>query len=194
MKFFKFSFLTACCLLTTFSCFSQNYNWGVGLKAGDPMGITVKKYLLDDRALELNIGRAFYWWGYENRFKVCDDPNFKDCNFWGYSRSAFALGIQGHYLFHNDLTGLEGLQWYYGLGVQLRLNSYEYRYKLEGSNKWIYATQPEFDVGGDAVIGLEYLIPDLPIAVFADVNIFVEIFDNLFLFWPQGGIGGRYNF
>jgi len=53
---------------------------------------------------------------------------------------------------------------------------------------------PEFDVGGDAVIGLEYLFSGAPISVFADVNIFVEIFDNIFLFWPQGGIGGRYNF
>ena len=176
MKFFKFSLLTVCSLLAALSCFSQEYNWGIGLRVGDPMGITVKKYLQNDQALELNVGRAFYWWGYKSRFKVCNDPNFKDCNFLGYPRSRAALGIQGHYLFHKDIVEVEGLQWYYGLGAQLRFNRYEYRYKLEGSNKWIYATKPEFDVGGDAVIGLEYLIPGVPIAVFTDVNIFVEIY------------------
>src|SRR3990172_8071769 len=194
MRKIKFTFLTTFGLLSAFSCFSQEYNWGVGLRVGDPMGITVKKYLTDNRALELNVGRAFYWWGHESRFKVCDDPTFADCKFWGYPRSSFALGIQGHYLFQKDIVELKGLQWYYGFGGQLRFNRYEYQYKLEGNKTWFYATKPEFDIGGDAVIGLEYIFPNAPIAVFADVSVFVEVFDNLFLFWPQGGFWGRYNF
>lgn len=192
MKFFKFSLLTACSLLVALSCSSQDYNWGIGLRAGDPMGITVKKYLSDDRALELNVGRAFYWWGHKNRFTFCDKPGIKDCNLLGYT--PFALGIQTHYLFHKDIPELVGLQWYYGFGVQVRFSSYKYRYKLEGEKNWIHDIRPEVDFGSDLVAGLEYLIPDFPITVFADITLFVEIFDNPFLFWPQAGIGGRYNF
>ena len=205
MKYFKFSLLTVCSLLAALSCFSQKYNWGVGLRAGDPMGITVKKYM-ENNALELNFGRTHLFGGkgyYNNRFDDWYLENkfgYKDFQYLGFKASV-PIGFQLHYLIHKDIPidDLEGLQWYFGAGGQLRFQTYtfDYRYKLEGNSEWFYSTGErvtDIDFGGDGVIGLEFLIPDSPITIFTDVNIFVEIFDNPFLFWFQAGIGGRYNF
>lgn len=52
-------------------------------------------------------------------------------------------------------------------------------------------TDPDFHV--DGVIGLEYKIPNSPLAVFGDVNILTEMFDSPFHFYGLGGVGKRYN-
>ncbi|PCH65206.1 MAG: hypothetical protein COC01_10110 [Bacteroidetes bacterium] len=183
---------------------SFGYNWGVGIRLGDPSGITVKKYK-GGRALEISFGRTAFLRdkGYDDRFidryysNKYDYTDFQSLNI----NTTTPFAIQAHYVIHHDLIieGLEGLQWYYGLGGQIRFQSYtyDYRYKLEGESKWRYATggvRNNLDIGGDAVLGLQFQIPDTPITVFADLALFMEFIDNPFLFWFQGGLGGRYNF
>ena len=50
------------------------------------------------------------------------------------------------------------------------------------------------DRGVDGVLGLEYTFSEAPLAVFLDATLFMEVFDNPFVFWPQVGLGIRYNF
>ena len=207
MKFFKSSLLTAFSILATFSCFSQDYNWGIGMRLGDPSGITIKKHL-DDRALEINLGRTHLYRGkgyYNNGFNdwyISNQFGYKDFKYLGFKASA-PIGFQVHYLIHQGIhiedLKEQGLQWYFGVGGQLGFQTYTYdfRYKLEGNSEWFLATGErvtDIDFGVDGVIGLEFLIPDSPITLFADITLFLEIVDNPFQFWPQGGIGGRYNF
>ena len=62
-----------------------------------------------------------------------------------------ALNVQGLYEWQQNITG--GLDWYYGLGAHVGLNNaYE-------SPLWL---------GVDAVIGLEFKFPELPIAISLD--------------------------
>lgn len=213
-KLLIFSFLTACILLATFRCFSQDYNWGIGLRLGDPSGITIKRYLepkgmvfpKDDKALELNIGRTHLFRRkgyYDNRFNdwyLKNQFGYKDFKYLGNKVSA-PLGFQLHYLIHKDIpiNELEKLQWYFGVGGQFRFQTYtfDYKYKLEGNPNWFLATGErvtDIDFGVDGVIGVEYIIPGAPVSVFVDFTLFMEIVDNPFMFWPQAGIGGRYNF
>jgi len=188
-----------------------NYNWGIGLRLGDPAGITLKKKLDDKTALELNVGRTGWWNNnrYGNRFDDFDD-------FKGYSYNSHKvkspIAIQVHYLFQknvSDIEGLEdlqGLQWYFGVGGQIRFISITYDYcwdhdhdpdPFDWDSHWHCDgtdNVTDLDVGADGIIGLEYTFEDAPISLFLDINVFVEVFDNPLAMWFQSGLGARYNF
>ena len=75
--------------------------------------------------------------------------------------------------------------------------TFDYRYKLFGSPEWYYAEGDrvtDIDIGADGVIGLEYTFNKIPLSLFVDATLFMEIVDQPFRFWFQGGIGARYNF
>lgn len=180
---------------------SNAYQWGIGLRLGDPTGLSVKRFL-GDNGVEFNFGRTAWTYDPEWRFKYYD-------GFDGYDyldgRLHSALSFQLHYLKYKDiqLDGITGLQWYFGFGGQLRALTadYYYRYRVYyGPNaddyrwerRWEKAT--DLDFGLDGVIGLDYLLPKTPISVFVDMILFTEIIDNPFLFQLQGGAGVRYNF
>lgn len=182
--------------------------WGIGVRLGDPSGITLKKYF-GSSALELNVGRTRWFndrgW-YDRRFNdwyTDKRYDYDDYQYIGY-RSAPAIAVQLHYLFRKSLNKVagesaSGLEWYLGVGGQLRnhVYYYNYRYKVKGSNNWVYVGEERinnFDLGVDGVIGLEYRFKDAPISVFGDVTLFMEVLDDPFLFSFQGGIGLRYNF
>ena len=50
------------------------------------------------------------------------------------------------------------------------------------------------DVGVDGVLGLEYTFPKAPVSVFLDGTLYMELFDDPFLFSLQGGTGVRFRF
>lgn len=195
-------------LAITFAANVKAQNFGIGVRFGDPSGITVKKYFAKS-ALELSVGRT-YWlyhrgW-YDRRFVAWYDEQkfgYKEFQYIGYSASP-PIGVQLHYLIRKPISSVgeettSGLEWYFGFGGQVRYQTFffDYRYKLEGSPDWFYATGgrvTDLDIGPDGVIGLEYIFHEVPLAVFLDATLFMEIVDAPFIFWFQGGIGGRYNF
>ncbi len=192
---------TVLTILSIPSVYSQD--WGVGLRLGDPTGITVKKYM-GGNALELSVGRTHWFYGhgyYDRRFNKWYESNkfgYKDFNYIGY-RASVPLGLQVHYLFQKGIASAEGLDWYVGFGGQFRFQTYtyDYRYKVEGDPDWYYSTGgrvTDFDLGVDGVIGLEYNFSEVPISLFIDATLFVELIDDPFLFWFQSGLGIRYRF
>ena len=185
-------------LISGICTLSQEYQWGIGLRFGDPLGITVKKYLSDKSALELNFGNTPFRWFEKDLFDKCGwEPQWDDHKCLSSTHSA-PIALQVNYLFHNDIKELDGLTWYFGFGGQFRFVSfsYQYQYKPFDNSNWIPDKKrtTEFDIGGNGVIGLEYLFKDYPVSVFLDFILFMEIVDNPFFFIPQGGIGVRYNF
>jgi len=181
--------------------FSQDM--GIGIRLGDPSGVTFKKYM-NENALEISVGRTKF----RNR-KGYYEELYRDWNKeknFGYKKfkyerfnSSTPIAIQIHYLFNNDIDDVEGLQWYYGFGGQFvhQTYSFDYKYKFDDDKNWRYATGErvtDVDLGIDGVIGLEYTFDDAPISIFLDAILFMEIVDNPFVFWYQGGFGVRYNF
>ncbi len=77
---------------------------------------------------------------------------------------------------------------------------YHYQYKVYNksgsdynwSKRWERVTENDF--GLDGVIGLDYMLKEVPFSFFTDLIIFCELFDDPFLFKMQGGLGVRYNF
>ncbi|MBW8049170.1 MAG: hypothetical protein FVQ77_02290 [Cytophagales bacterium] len=182
-------------LISSVCTYAQQYQWGIGIRLGDPTGITVKKYISEGNAFELNIGSTGFW--DFNRTKKCGfKASYDDYEFLGHDRSS-VLAIQFHYLFHNNISGIDVgiLQWYFGFGAQVRFFGVcNYRYKPFDGSPWIHDQVSEIDIGGDGVIGAEYTFEGVPISVFLDLCLFLEIVDNPFLFFGQGGLGARYNF
>lgn len=204
----KLGMLCLVVLLGTTVTQAQKKDWGIGLRGGDPSGITLKKYM-GGNALEINVGRTHTFSGrgwYDNRFHEWYHDNkydYKEFNYVGY-RSSMPLAIQVHYLWQKSLNrvadaNVSGLDWYVGLGGQIRMQSYtfDYRYKIKDDPNWFYAKGDkvtDLDLGVDGVIGLEYNFEKIPIALFVDATVFMEIVDRPFYFWMQGGLGVRYNF
>lgn len=198
----------ALALLISINSYGQN-NLGVGLRFGDPTGITLKKYM-GKNALEFNLGRSYGWYGrgryYTNHFNTWYSNKkyaYADYQYLGYN-TPLPLTLQGHYLWHNNFNKigngkLNGLTWYFGTGAQFRYRTfyYEYRYKVSGDPNWYYVDRErvsDIDLGIDGVIGFEYTFKQVPLSVFLDMNLFMELVNEPFWFDVQGGTGLRYNF
>ncbi|MEK6477282.1 hypothetical protein WJR50_07100 [Catalinimonas sp. 4WD22] len=171
------------------------YQWGIGLRVGDPTGLTVKRFL-GSRAFELSIGRSGMM-GFNAR-REFDNDNYFDDYVYLDSRFRSAVGVQLHYLSFKQIPieGSDELSWYVGLGGQLRSTSVDYRYRYWRNNdrrdRWESVT--DLDFGADFLGGLDYTFHDVPLSLFVDVTLFVELLDDPLFLRLQGGGGIRYNF
>jgi uncharacterized protein YraI len=171
---------------------SSGKNIGLGLRFGDPAGITFKKYN-GNTAWEVNLGSSYRWgYRYEDRFYRYD--RFRDRKYYDYKgyHAGPTTALQIHWLKHHDLSNDGALQFYFGVGPQARFTNVHYRYKYDGRD--YYERFTDVDLGIDGVLGLEYTIPNAPLSIFLDANIFVEVFDAPGWMHGQSGIGIRYNF
>lgn len=206
MKKYQWALVVCVLMWIAMSTRAQAQDWGVGIRLGDLSGITVKKHM-EGKALELSIGRTHMFPGryYEKHFDYWYKDKkygYDDFRYIGYTNST-PIGIQFHYLIQKGIgqvlnESTSGLEWYYGFGGQLRYQTYTYRYwyKYPGTD-WIEENGEQvtdIDLGIDGVLGLEYTFSKAPISVFLDVTLFMEVIDNPFLFWGQGGLGARYRF
>jgi hypothetical protein len=172
---------------------------GIGIKGGDPTGLSLKFYRKAG-AIEVNAGRPYYFSGhfydddpyYRERFYKMD--KFKGVNYYQYRGYTVSnpVAIQVHFLKSKGTKTAKELNWYYGLGPQLRGYKVAYTYYDNYHNRYYTDEYKNIDFGLDAVAGLEYTFSDLPLSVFADANLFLELLDNLGL-GIQGGAGIRYN-
>lgn len=140
-------------------------DWAIGLRVGDPTGITAKKFM-GKTALELNIGRSylFYSRGHEKYFYDWHKGKkygHYEVQYLAYKRS-MPMAIQLHFYLQNPINSFagedsEGLAWYVGGGLQFRSQTYryDYRYKPTPGSDWVYVTGErvtDIDMGLDGTI------------------------------------------
>ncbi len=173
-KLLLLTFLTISYLSTQ----AQEKSWAVGAKIGDPGGLTIRKYLSNDKnVIEVNIGVYGALWGLRS--------NYKSGAFDG-----AGLSFSGLYLWHNEMSSR--LKNYYGFGVQITSRSY---YEEKVVNGLPYKDlNPATGLGGLGQAGLEYFLPSSPISIFGEVGAYVELIPAVLYFHPQGGLGARLNF
>ena len=166
-------------IVLIFSCltsFSQEKNWAVGGKLGDPIGLNIRHYLPNDKNLvEINVGIYGAIWGLRG--------NYKDGAFDG---SGFSFS--GLYMWHNEMT--TNLKNYYGFGLQYTTRSYYVPTGMNGGRNEI----PTTGLGGLGQVGIEYFLPSSPISIFLEAGAYVELVPSILYFHPQGGGGIRLNF
>ena len=103
--------------------------------------------------------------------------------------------------YHEDFTDVfdisQGyLLGYGGVGAQFRTTQVNYTYNLgAGESGGTFNEQrSNVDFGPEAFVGGEYYFDELPISVFAEVGLFLELLDRVGHIKGQGGIGVRYLF
>lgn len=131
----------------------DNYKTGIGLRAGETSGLTIKRFMGNSAALEGIIGA------------------------WRYGISATVL-----YEKYNPAFNVSGLNWYYGAGghVAFRNRYYDRYYYYHRHNYYVvdYYDGGGLGLGVDGVVGLEYKIKGAPIALSLDLKPFIEIHSN----------------
>lgn len=178
------------------SAFAQRKS--IGLRIGDPLGITYKQYLPNKRAFEFGIGTAMSGWNtnyYKNSFK--DAKKFDDYNFHSASVSN-TVYFQGRYLFQYSIPieGMVGkLDWYWGVGALLKLATVDYSYQNKvapydaGTGR-----KTDIDFGPEGIAGMEYTFQDIPLTLFGEISLMLEFADRPFAFRTFGAVGARINF
>jgi hypothetical protein len=148
---------------------AQDNNWAVGFKLGEPSGVNFRKYFNNMHAIDVTIGTyGMLKESYRND-KV---------------RPNVGLSVQAHYLWTTPLFNSEAVHVYYGLGGQINSRSYVRRNEK---------TNGAISLGGSAIGGVEYFIPDNRISVFLEAGTYVELVPAPFFFSPNISGGIRFN-
>lgn len=125
----------------------SSYNTAIGLRAGETSGLTFKHFK-NSIAFEGILG------------------------FWNHGFSATLLVEK-----HAPAFGISGMNWYYGGGGHVALQSaYYYRYYDRGRYKLYH--DGSVGIGVDGIVGLEYKIPSVPFAISLDVKPYLEVVSN----------------
>jgi hypothetical protein len=155
--FFKTSFLRAQ---------TESRSLSIGIRAGDPTGITGKYFIRDNHALE---GIISLW--------------------------PYGPAFTGLYEIHAQAFSVEGLHWYYGAGGHVRLyRASWYQKNLDWYYpRSRYAGG--VGIGVDAILGMSYKIAPIPISLSVDFKPTVEIATQRSLYFDlESAISFRYHF
>jgi hypothetical protein len=173
---------------------------GIGLRLGEPLSITYKKFLDDNIAIEGMFGAAgansaqYYQRSFEN--------NRPSANAFYASHSTsniLSFNLRGAY--HEDITDDLNIDQgyilgYFGVGAQLRTAQVDYAFTDSSinPNAVFRETRSNIDFGPEVFGGAEYYFDELPMSVFAELGLFMELLDRFGHLRFQGGIGVRYIF
>ncbi|PZX51834.1 hypothetical protein LV84_03592 [Algoriphagus ratkowskyi] len=172
---------------------------GVGIRLGEPLSITYKDFLSESISIEGMIGVAGI--NGASYYQKDFESNPPESNSFYISHSAqkgISFNVRSAY--HEDITDVFGitdgyLLAYGGIGIQLRSTKVTYTY-ADGQTSSLMKndSRTNFDFGPETFIGTEYYFDDVPISVFGEVGLFLELIDRIGHIKGQGGIGVRYIF
>lgn len=124
---------------------SGSYKTAIGLRAGETSGLTIKQFIGGNTALEGIIG------------------------IWSH-------GFSGTLLFEKyAATGAEGLNIYYGGGGHVAFETAYHNWYYYKKDRYYEYRHGYMGLGIDGVVGIEYKIPPVPIAISVDLKPFVEV-------------------
>jgi len=169
----------------------------VGIRLIDPMGVTYKRYTTHKKAIEVGIGTIPDGWldvYYRESFDHRD--KYEDMMFRSSQRNS-TIYLFGRLLMQNNIpvVDLKGtLEWYWGVGVVFKTAEVKYEYSTP-AEPYEYFTdkRTDIDIGPDLIGGLEYTFEKVPVTLYTELSLFLEIADRTNI-RALGGIGGRYRF
>lgn len=169
---------------------------GIGLRIGDPTGVTYKKYLRNSKAIEFGLGSAGPAWHhnyYRNSFG--DRDSFNDYRYRTHTVQS-TVYLQGRYLLHNDIN-IQGMQgewdWYWGVGAVLKVARVKYFFDNDTPPFNETEIHNDIDFGPEGIAGMEYTFEGIPLTVFGEISLMLEIVDRVTI-RPLSGAGARYRF
>lgn len=189
--------VVGCILFSLCALYSYSQDRAIGIRLGDPMGITFKKYLPNHKAVELGLGTSTIGW-HANYYK----NSFHSLNrYEGYDYRSHdvrsTIYMQARYLFHYDIPieGMIGkLEWYWGIGGLMKVAQVNYRYWDLESQTNLNDARTDIDIGPEGILGMEYTFEQVPLTIFGDISLMAEILDRPGVLRGFSGVGVRYNF
>jgi hypothetical protein len=167
--------LTFICALCFGMAQAQYDNWAVGFKLGEPTGVNIRKYFNNIHALDITVGTYGGILSNDRKYRG-SDGRYKNAG----------VSLQIHYLWHTPLFNSEAVHVYYGIGGQVN-NRRSYPDRLAGQY------EKTLTLGGSALGGFEYYIPDNRISVFLEAGTYVELLRRPFYLSPNISAGLRFN-
>jgi hypothetical protein len=173
-------------------------NQSIGIRLGDPTGVTYKKYLNRSSAVEFGLGTAATGWNHNYYVKSFHNKKGYNGNIYNSHSVSNIIYLQGRYLLNYPVPvqGVEGkFDWYWGGGAVLKLARVQYYYQNEAPPyNTLIDERTDIDFGPEGIVGAEYKFEDLPFTLFAEVSLMLEIADRPGAFRGFIGTGARYNF
>jgi hypothetical protein len=183
---------------------------GIGLKVGDPFALTYKYYPSKHWAFAADGGKAasgLYNRYYRNAFSSylpdsikSDTSHSKRLNYLTH-RVLDDWFFEAKFLYQWDAQKIaQGLQFYAGLGWQVRSTRIQYAYNYQDGitsvtdSKIGKFNESRFTYGPVALVGFEYSYFTLPISAFIEVEWFTDTLIDPGYQRFQGGVGFRYIF
>jgi len=182
--------------------------FGLGVKLGDPFAATFKYYPNKHLGLVVDFGKAssgLYNRYFREQFEGYQEPDTlspgASVNYLTHKIKSDFVG-ETKILYHIDAGKIsEGLQFYVGVGFELKRTALDYDYLYEtdpllgdAENRPGRISESRFTMGPQAVIGIEYSYFQLPISAFMELEYFVDVFKDPGWSRMQGGVGLRYIF
>jgi len=168
-----------------------------GIRLIDPMGVTYKRYTTHHKAIEVGIGTIPDTWldvYYEASFDKKD--KYENMMYRGSERNGTVYLFGRILMQYNipvvDMKGI--LEWYWGVGAVFKTADVEYFYSTPAEPYEYFSDKvTDIDLGTDFIGGVEYTFDKVPITVYTELSLFLEIVDRTHI-RPLGGIGGRFRF
>ncbi len=132
---------------------AQSYSTAVGLRLGYPLSVSIKHFVSDKNAIEGFVGfRSYSGYSWRN--------------------------IGGLYQMHSPISGIDGLNWYWGAGASVYFWSYK--------NGFVYGDSGKTSLAILGTLGLDYKLENTPL------NISLDWVPALFINGYSSGFGGGY--
>lgn len=174
--------LLALLIATSLTASAQyDYNWALGLRVGEPLGINVRKYFAQgERAFDVNIGTYGFLYGRQRDYgRGQNEGEYKDAG----------LMIQGIYSWVWSPGAGDLFHFNYGFGGQIN-NRNHYLDNLIGVRE---DKVRKLSLGPAAAAGIEVNLPNNDLAVFLDGGAYLEALPTPFFGnWQVSG-GVRLN-
>lgn len=185
-------------LLACIALAANAQSHSIGIRLGEPAGITYKNYLNKSRSFELGLGFGSSGWNGSYYQKSFDNKG----RYNGYYYTAHSVGnpvyFQARYLLSYPIPvqGVEGkFSWYWGVGGVMKVARVTYYYQNELPPYPSYTdTRSDIDIGPEGAGGVEYKFQDLPFTLFIDASLMVEVADQFGALRGFIGTGARYHF
>ena len=175
----------------------------IGVKFGDPTGLTYKLHISKHFSFVMDYGRAAS--GLYNRYHR---ENFSQYANYDTLSTGNTIAYFGHtvkkdgvfamkILYNRPFMPVKQLQWFVGAGFHYRWMSVDYTFLYKpllenGSIQGFSITQ--FNLGPVLSTGIEYSSPYLPISSFIEFELYYGMQDNPGWIRSLAGIGVRYSF
>ena len=166
------------------------------MRIGNPLGLTYKRYLPNDRAFEFGIG-TLRPDGIKTIIRIRSVIlTAMIITLYRSHTVKSTVYLQGRYLFQYDIPveGMVGkLGWYWGGGAMLKFATVNYKYELLMMLQEL-DNRTDIDFGPEGIAGMEYTFDDIPLTIFGEVSVLLEFADRPLTFRAFAAAGARFNF